>query len=143
MNELQKEYCVKRKLVSLDWQWGTLIYWIQTNRDNNSSPVMHQVEGKIHKNFTEIKCNIFNIDLILNQICEVFSDHLCWWQFKYITHIWLCVDLVFALLLTIQWFRFGFGLCRWTSKKTTVLEWLHRKVHFSEKFGFWQLLGQS
>jgi hypothetical protein len=49
MNELQKEYCVKTKLIALDWQWETLISWCQMNRLGHSSSVMHNVEGKTHK----------------------------------------------------------------------------------------------
>ena len=41
LNELQKEYCVKIKLIALDWQWVTLISWCQMNRDGHSFPVKH------------------------------------------------------------------------------------------------------
>ena len=55
LNELQKEYCVKIKLVALDWQWVTLIFWCQMNRLGHSSRVMHKVEGKTHKFFEKLK----------------------------------------------------------------------------------------
>ena len=49
LNELHKEYCLKIKLIALDWYWVTLISWCQQKRDIHSSPVMHKVEGKTHK----------------------------------------------------------------------------------------------
>ena len=55
LNELQKEYCVKIKLIVLDWQWVTLISWCQMNCDGHSSPVMHNVEGKKHKLLAKLK----------------------------------------------------------------------------------------
>ena len=48
LNELQKEYCVKIKLIALDWQWVTMISWCQMNRLGHSSPVMPKVEGKTY-----------------------------------------------------------------------------------------------
>ena len=48
-NELQKEYCVKIKVIALDWQWVTLRLWCQMNRKGHSSPVKHKVVGKPHK----------------------------------------------------------------------------------------------
>ena len=50
LNELQKEYCMKIKLIALDWQWVTLISWCQMNYLGHSSPVMHNVEGKTLNN---------------------------------------------------------------------------------------------
>ena len=55
LNELQKEYCMKVKLIALDWQWVTLITWCQMNRRGHSSPVMHTVEGKTHTILEKLK----------------------------------------------------------------------------------------
>ena len=37
--ELQKEYCVKTKVIALDWQWVTFRIGCQMNRNGHSSPV--------------------------------------------------------------------------------------------------------
>ena len=55
LNELQKEYCVRIKLLALDWQWVTLISWWQMNRLGHSSPVMHKVGGKTHTMLEKLK----------------------------------------------------------------------------------------
>ena len=47
-NELHKEYCVKTKLIPLDWKWVTLICWCQMNCGVHSSPDMHKIDGKTH-----------------------------------------------------------------------------------------------
>ena len=49
LNELQKEYWLKTKVIVLEWQWVTLGSWCQMNRNGHSSPVKHKVEGKPHK----------------------------------------------------------------------------------------------
>ena len=38
----------------------------------------------------------------------------------YFTHVWICLNLFFALLLAIWWFRFGFGSCKWKDKLNSV-----------------------
>ena len=53
--ELQKEYCVKIKLIALEWQWVTLISWCQMNHLGHSSRVMHKLEGKTHNIFEKLK----------------------------------------------------------------------------------------
>ena len=55
-------------------------------------------------------------------------------------HAWLCLDFVFALLLAIWWFRFGFGSCEWIRQKTIASSWFHGKLNFSEKSKFLSLL---
>ena len=55
LNELQKEYCVKTKIIALDWQWVTLRSWCQMNRNGHRSPVKHKVEGKPHKILEKLK----------------------------------------------------------------------------------------
>ena len=46
LNESQKEYCVKTKLMALDCNLVTLVSWCIMNRDIHNSPVMHKVEDK-------------------------------------------------------------------------------------------------
>ena len=62
----------------------------------------------------------------------------------YFTHAWIHLDLVFALLLAIWWFCFGFGLWKWKKAKLIVSSWVHEKLNFSGKSNFlpllWQLL---
>ena len=55
LNELHKEYCVKTKVIALDWQWVTLRSGCQMNCNGHSSPVKHKVEGKPHKMFEKLK----------------------------------------------------------------------------------------
>ena len=58
MNELQKEYCVKIKLIALDWQWVTLISWCQMNRDGHSflnMLVKSQLSSSTHFGFRAIQ----------------------------------------------------------------------------------------
>ena len=38
---LHMKYCVKTKLIALDWQWVTLRSWCQMKRNGHSSPVKH------------------------------------------------------------------------------------------------------
>ena len=77
LNELQKEYCMKIKLIAMDWQWVTLISWCQMNRNIHSSPTMHKVEGETHFFVEEVEDKALKINLILTFFCEVISDHFC------------------------------------------------------------------
>ena len=104
LNELQKEYCVKIKLIALDWQWVTLISWCQMNRDVHSSPAMHKVEGETHF-FWEIEDNDLKINLILMFFCEVISDYFCShlyfskykWYYPNTSHMSVFVLILFSL----------------------------------------------
>ena len=127
MNELQKEYCVKIKLIALDWQWVTLISWCQMNRDIDSSPAIHKMEGETHFFLEKLRIRPWKSTFFWRFFCEVISDHFCSHLFfflkiqmilpQYFTHVWLCLDLFFPLLLAIWWFRFGFGSCEWKRQK--------------------------
>ena len=125
LNELQKEYCVKTKVIALDWQWVTLRSWCQMNRNGHSSPVKHKVEGK-QKNILEKlmitsgKSTFFGHFFVKYFRSPVFTSVFLLIQMikpLYFTHVWLCVDLIFALLMDIWWFCFGFGSCEWKRKK--------------------------
>ena len=143
LNELQKYYCLKTKLIALDWQWVTLISWGQKNRDIHSSPVMYKVEGKTQKLLE--KLNVLKIGHCLKFVCKVFSDHLCWHilikkiiPLNFI-HVWLCADLVFAILIAIHWFRFCFGLCGVKTNNTYSQVGYHQKLTFFLTLDFLQL----
>ena len=49
--------------------------------------------------------------LVLNDLCSQLYLSYQKYNTLYFTHAWLHVDIVFALLLAIQWFGFGFGSC--------------------------------
>ena len=126
LNELQKEYCVKTKVIAMDWQWVTLRSWCQINRNGHSSPVKHKVQGKLHKILEKLKImsgksNLFGRFFVkfFFRLPEFTSVFLLIQIIKplYFTHVWLCVDLIFALLMNIWWFYFGFGSCEWKRKK--------------------------
>ena len=55
LNELQKEYYMKTKVIALDWQWVTLRSWCQMNRNGHSSQVKHRVDGKPHNICEKLK----------------------------------------------------------------------------------------
>ena len=118
LNELQKEYSMKTKVIALDWQWVTLRSWWQMNRNGHSSPVKHNSEDKPHKNLE----NQPYLDIFLWRIFRspVFTSVFLFIHMIlpiYFTHVWFRVDLIFALLMDIWWFCFGFGLWEWKTKK--------------------------
>ena len=125
LNELQKEYCVETKLISLDWQWVTLTCWCQMNRNGHSSPVMHKVEGKTHESLEKMKITSGKSTLFWYFLWSVFRSPMLTYVFLlikmiiplYFRHVWFCVPLVFALLLAILRLLFGFWSCAWKSKK--------------------------
>ena len=55
LNEFQKEVCMKRKIIALDWHWLTLRSWCQMNQNGLSSSVKHKVEGKTHNILENLK----------------------------------------------------------------------------------------
>ena len=125
LNELQKEYCVKTKVIVLDWQWVPLRSRCQMIRNCHSSPVKNKVEGKPHKILKKLKImsgksTLFGHFFVKYFRSPVFISVFLLIQMMlplYFTHAWLCVDLVFALLLDILWFCFGFGSCKGIKKK--------------------------
>ena len=54
----------------------------------------------------------------------------------YFIHVLLRVDLVFALLLAIQWFNFFRGVVRVKKQKTIASSWFHKKLNFFGKIDF-------
>ena len=111
LNELQKEYCVKKKFIALDLQWVTLISWFQMNRLGHSSPVMHKVEGKTHTILEKLKIMSGKSTLFWHFLWSIFRSPVLTSEFlsikiiipSYFIHVWLRVDLVFAFLVAIQW----------------------------------------
>ena len=73
LNELQKEYCVKIKLIALDWQWVTLISWCQMNCLGHRSPVMHKVEGKTHTIMEKFKITSGKSTLFWKKFVKYFQ----------------------------------------------------------------------
>ena len=169
LNELQKEYCVKTKVIALDWQWVTLRSWCQMNRNGHSSPVKHKVEGKPpsiklkanHRNghSSPVKHKVKGKPHKILEKLKITSGkstlfgHFLWSIFRspvftsvflliqmikplYFTHAWLRVDLIFALLMDIWWFCFGFRSCKWKRKKTRASSWFQGKVNFFENLIF-------
>ena len=141
MNELKKEYCVKIKLIAHDWQCVTLISWFQMNHYVHSSPDLHKVEGE-HIFFLEkLKITPWKSLLFWCFFCEVISNHFCshlyfskykWYYFN-TSH--MC-DLVFALLLAIWWFCFGFGSCEWKRQKNNSVQLFSWEVKLFWKITF-------
>ena len=144
LNELQKEYCVKTKVIALDWQKVTLGSWCQMNRNSHSSPVKHKVEGKPHKNLEKLKITSKKSTLFGYFLWSIFRSHGFTSVFLfmqmilplYFTHVWLSVDLVFALLVAIWCFCFGSGSCEWKKKKSRATSWFQGKVNFFENLIF-------
>ena len=125
LNELQKEYCVKTKVIAMDWQWVTLRSWCQMNPNGHSSPVKHKVDGKPQTIFEKLK---------IMSGKSTFFGHFLWSIFRspeftsvflliqmisplYYTHDWLHVDLIFALHVDIWWFCFRLGRASEKEKK--------------------------
>ena len=111
MNELQKEYCVKIKLIALDWEWVTLISWCQMNRLVHSSLVMHKVDAKTHTILEKLKITSGKSTLFCLFLWSIFRSPVLTSEFlllqifipPYFMHVWLRVNLVFALPLAIRW----------------------------------------
>ena len=77
MRPCLNEYCLKTKVIALDWQWVTLGSWCQMNRNGHCSPVKHKVEGKPHQILGKNGDNVWKIHLFGKKICEVFLGQLC------------------------------------------------------------------
>ena len=60
LNEIQKDDCVKIKLITLNWQRGTLKSLCQKKHEIHSSPVTDDIEGKTHKLLKKLKVASWN-----------------------------------------------------------------------------------
>ena len=144
MNELQKEYCVKIKLIALDWQWVTLISWCQMNRDIHSSPAIHKVEGETHYFCEKLKITPWKSTLFWRFFVKLFQItcvHICISQntndITPILHTclnssWSCFRSTAGYLMIPLWF----WVLRVKKTKTIASSWSHGKLNFSEKFNF-------
>ena len=140
LNELQKEYCVKTKVIAPDWKWVTLRSWCQMNRNGHSSPVKHKVEVKPNKIFEKLKITSRKSTLFGHFLSSIFRLPVFTSIFLFIkmifplyfTQVWLCVDLFFSLLMDIWWFCFGFGSSDWKRASS----WFQGKVNFFFKPDF-------
>ena len=135
---------MKTILIALDWNWVTLIYLCQMNRDVHSSPAMHKVKGKTHKFLEKLK--------IMSGKSTLFGRFL--WIFFPIT----CVHISFSLntnditpilhtCLTKSWSYFcstngylviplWFWVLRVKKTKSIASSWFYGKLNFSEKSSF-------
>ena len=150
LNELQKEYCVKIKLIALDWQWVTLISWCQMNRLGHSSPVMHKVEGKTHN--------------ILEKLKIMSGKSTLFWHFFVKYFQITCVDIWISLntnnntpilhtCMTLYWsclcsttshsvVKFVFLGCGSVKARNYSVKLVSLKVKLFRKIYFWPLLWQ-
>ena len=151
LNELQKEYCVKIKLIALNLQWVTLISWCQMNRLGHSSPVFNNTEGKTQKllkklKITSRKCTYFwlflmkyfqitwvDICISLNENNNTPILHTC------LTPCWSCLCSIAGYLVDRLWFCF----LRVKNQKARPSSWVDRNLNFLEKLDFVPLFWQS
>ena len=120
LNKLETEYCVKIKVIALDWQWVTLRSRCQMNCNSHSYTVKNKVENKPHQSLEKLK--------ITSGKSTIFGHFLV--KYFYTSGM---PDLVFALLLDTCWVCFGFGSCEWKRKeKTRVSGWFQGKLNFFE-----------
>ena len=133
LNELQKEYCVKIKLIALDWQWVTLISWCQMNRLGHSSPVMHKVQGKTHTVLEKLKItsgkstsfrlfskSIFRSPMLTSEFLLIKNTpilHTC------LTLCWSCLCSTTSHSVV----KFFWGVVRVKKQKTIASSRFHRK----------------
>ena len=109
----------------------TLRSWFQMNRDGHSSLVKHEILEKLK--ITSGKPTLFGHFLWSNFRSPVFTSVILLIQMikpQYSTHVWLSVNLVFALLLDICWYCFGFESCKW--RKKIASSWFKGKVNIFE-----------
>ena len=144
LNELRKEYCVKTKVIALDWQWVTLRSWCQMNHNGQSSPVKNRVEGKPHQilgkimitsgkstlfghflvKYFEVTCVHICISLDTNDITPKL--HTC------LTSCWSCLCFTARYLVVLVWF----WVVRLKKKKTRASSWFQGNVNFFENLIF-------
>ena len=138
LNKLQKEYCMKIKVIALDRQWVALISWCQMNRLGHSSPVMHKIEGKTNNileklKITSGKSTLFwhffvkyfqitcvDIWISLNKKNNTPILHTC------LTSCWSCLGSPTGHLV-VQCF---FWVVRVKKQKNIASSWFHRKLNF-------------
>ena len=122
LNELQKEYCVKTKVIALDCQWVTHRSWCQMNRNGHSSPVNHKVEGKPHffvKYFLVTSVHIC-IYPNTNDITPIL--HTC------LTLCWSYLRSTEGYLVVLLWF----WVVLVNKKKTRASSWFQGEINFFE-----------
>ena len=104
---LQKGYCMKTKVIALDWQWVTLRSWCQMNHNSHSSPVKHKVDDKPHNIFEKLKITSGN---------STFFGHFLWSIFRspVFTSVFLLIKMILPLKFTHGWPMLIFSsLYRW------------------------------
>ena len=137
-------YCVKTKLIALDWYWVTLIYWCQMNRDVHSSPAMHKVEGETHFFLEKLKITPWKSTLFWCFFVKLFQItfvHICISQntnditpilHTWLTSSWSCFRSSAGYLMIPLWF----WVLRVKKTKTIASSWFHGKLTFLKNLIF-------
>ena len=131
---------MKTKVIALNWQWVTLRSWCQMNHNGHSSPVKHKVEGKPHKILEKLKITSGKWTIFGHFLWIIFRSPVVTYVFLliqmikplYFTHVWLRVDLIFALLMDI----WRFLVVRVKKKKTRASCSFQGKVNLFENLIF-------
>ena len=98
LNEIQKGICMKMKLIALDWQWVTLIYWCQYERDIQRSPHKNKIEiWPIDALFEVLELTTFSIYFVFN-----LSEVQIWVTFHFEWHPSLS-DIPFWVTFHFEW----------------------------------------
>ena len=143
LNELQKEYWLKTKVIALDWKWVTLRSWCQVNRKGHISPFKQKVDGEPLKILEKLKITSGKSTLfghffwsILGHLCShlYFSEYKLY--YPYTSHM---SDFVLILSLLYRWIfgDYAFVLGHASGKeKTRLSSWFQGKVNFFENLIF-------
>ena len=121
----RKKYCVKTKVIALDWQWATLSSWCQMNCNGHSSPVKHKVESKPHKMLEKWKKKKpWKSTIVGHLFCEFITPilHTC------LPLCWSYLCSTDGYLVVLLWF----WVMRVKKQKTRASSWFQGKVSFYE-----------
>ena len=151
MNELQKEYCIKIKLIGPDWQLVTLISWCQVNRLSHSSQVMHKVEGRTHKLLEKLKIMSKKKTLVGHFLMKYFQ--ITWVDIRISLNkndntpiLHTCLSSCWSFLFSIAGYLedpLWFWVLRVKNQTTILSNWVDRNLNCIEKLNFLPLLWQS
>ena len=142
LNELQKEYCVKTKVIALNWQWANLRSWCQMNRNGHSSPVKHKVEDKPHKMLEKLKITSGKSTLFGHFLWSIIRSHRLTFIFLHNTNDiktemkWYTShmsDFMF-ILSSLYWWYWGVLLWFWVVRVKKKKQ--ERQVGFKERLTF-------
>ena len=138
LNDIRKEFCMKTKLIALDWKWVTLISWCQINRGVHRSPEMHNVEGKTHNCLEKSKVTSWKmayLNILVVTYLKIPCVYICISLHKLHTCLtlwWPWLRSTTGHLVVTLWFR----LMQVKTPKTTASSWVHRKLNYFENLIF-------